>query len=89
MSTFSVFVNFRKDYNRYKAKIFSVNITFDNLFNGISHIIVPQNFIISTCLRYVVIMCVIFRNRVFRFRQKYPLTCRCIFSSPCSEKKCV
>ena len=35
----------------------------------------------------VVIVCIFLRNRVSRFRQKNnPLTCRCNFSSPCSEK---
>ena len=35
----------------------------------------------------VAIVCIFLRNRVSRFRQKNnPLTCRCIFSSPCSEK---
>ena len=40
MSTFSVFVNFLEDYNRYKAETFSVNITFDDLSNDISHFVV-------------------------------------------------
>ena len=53
MSTYTVFVNFLEDYNRYRAEIFSVNITFDKLSNDISHFVVAQNFIISTCLRYV------------------------------------
>ena len=53
MSTFSVFVNFLEDYNRYKAENFSVNITFNDLSNDISHVVVAQNFIICTCLSYV------------------------------------
>ena len=51
MSTYTVFVNFLEDYNRCRAEFFSVNITFDELSNDISHFVVAQNFIISTCLR--------------------------------------
>ena len=51
MSTYTVFVNFLKDYNRYEAEIFSVYITFNELSNDISHFVVAQNFVISTCLR--------------------------------------
>ena len=50
MSTFPVFVNLLKDYNRYKVEIFSVYSTFNKLSNGISFVIVAQNFITSTCL---------------------------------------
>ena len=50
-------LNFLEEYNRYRAEIFSVNITFDELSNDISHFIVAQNFIISTCLSYVDIYC--------------------------------
>ena len=53
MSTFSVFVNFLEDYNKYKAENFSVNITFNDLSNDISYVVVAQNFIICTCLSYV------------------------------------
>ena len=42
-----------EDYNRYKVEIFSVNIIFDDLSNGVSHFVVAQNFIISTCLSKV------------------------------------
>ena len=44
---------FLEDYNRYKVEIFSVNITFDDLSNDVSHFVLAQNFIIFTCLRYV------------------------------------
>ena len=40
MSTFSVFVNFLKDGDRYKAENFRVYITFNDLSNGISFIYV-------------------------------------------------
>ena len=51
ISTFNA--DFLKDYNRYKAEIINVNITFDNLSNDISHVVLARNFIICTCLRYV------------------------------------
>ena len=51
MSTYNVFVNFLEEYNRYRAEIFNVNITFDDLSNDVSHFVVAQNFKISTCLR--------------------------------------
>ena len=44
-------LQFLENGNRYKAEIFSVNITFDDLTNDVSHYDVAQNFIISTCLR--------------------------------------
>ena len=53
MSTFSVFVNFLEDYNRYKAENFSDNIFFNDLSKDISHVVVAQNFIICTCLSNV------------------------------------
>ena len=31
--------NFLQDYNRYKAEIFRVNITFDDLTNDVSHFV--------------------------------------------------
>ena len=40
MSTFWVFVNFLEDYNRYRSENFSVNITFNKLFNGISFVFI-------------------------------------------------
>ena len=40
MSTFSVFVKFLEVYIRYKAENFSVNITFDELCNDVSHFVV-------------------------------------------------
>ena len=36
-----------------RAEIFSVYLTFNGLSNDISHVAVAQNFVISTCLRYV------------------------------------
>ena len=56
MSTFWVFVNFLDYYNRYKVENLSVNLTFNDLSNDISHVVVTQNFIICTCLRYVDIL---------------------------------
>ena len=44
MSTFSEFVTFRENYNRYEVHIFSVNYFFDGLSNDISHFVVAQNF---------------------------------------------
>ena len=73
MSTFWVFTNFLKDYNRYKVEIFRMHLLFNKLSNDISHFDVTQNFVISTCLSYVDIMCIFLRNHVFRLRQKYPL----------------
>ena len=55
MTSFSVFVNFLEDGNRYNYEIFSVYSTFNELSNGISHNAVAQNFIISICLSYDVI----------------------------------
>ena len=68
---FGFFFNFLEDYNRYKAEIFSVHLTFHELSKNISHFVVGQNFIISTCLKYVDIMLIFLRNRVLRLRQKY------------------
>ena len=53
MSPFPVFVNFLEDYNRYRAENFSLYLTFNGLSNDISHFVLAQKFIISTCLRYV------------------------------------
>ena len=50
------FINFLEDENRYKAVIFNVHLYFNKLSNGISHFAIAQNFIISTCLRYVDIL---------------------------------
>ena len=47
------FINFREDYNGYKAENFTANITFDDLSNDVSHFVLAQNFIISTCLSKV------------------------------------
>ena len=47
------FINFLQDLNRYRVEIFSVKTTFDDLSNDVSHFVLAQNFIISTCLRYV------------------------------------
>ena len=47
------FLAFLEDGNRYKVEIFSVNLIFKVLSNFKSHFVVAQNFIISTCLRYV------------------------------------
>ena len=51
MTSCAVFVNFLEDGNRYKAEIFRVYITFNGVSNDVSFVFVPQNFIISTCLR--------------------------------------
>ena len=40
MLTYSDFVNFLEDYNRYKVENFSVNQTFNGLSNDISQIVV-------------------------------------------------
>ena len=53
MSTFWVFVNFLEDYNGYKVEIFGVYLLFNELSNDVSHFVVAQNVIISTCLSYV------------------------------------
>ena len=68
MSTFWVFVNFLEDGDRYKVEVFRVYLTFYGLSNDISHVVVAQIFIICTCLRYVVIVCIFLRNRVFVIR---------------------
>ena len=47
------FVNFLEENNRYKVDIFRINLVFDGLSNDISHFVVTQIFVISTCLRYV------------------------------------
>ena len=73
MSTFTDFVNFLEDGNRYKVEIFSVYLTFKELSDDISFVFVAQNFAISTCLSYVDIMLIFLRNRVFVIGQKYPL----------------
>ena len=49
----NLFVNFLEEYNRYNAEIINVNITFDDLSNDISHVVIAGNFIFCTCLRYV------------------------------------
>ena len=46
-------VNFLENANRYKVQIFSVNITFNGLSNDISHFVVAQNFVMSSCLSKV------------------------------------
>ena len=51
MSTYTDFINFLEDGNRYRAEIFSVYLTFNKLSNDISHFVIAQNFVISTCLR--------------------------------------
>ena len=57
MSTFNTdFVIFLKDYNRCRAEIFSVNEIFNGLSNNISQVKLAQNFVFSTCLRYVDIL---------------------------------
>ena len=53
MSTFTDFVNFFEDCNRYGVEIFSVNVFFKGLSNDIANFVLSQNFIISTCLKYV------------------------------------
>ena len=73
MTSFTDFVNFLENGNRYEVENFSVYLTFNGLSNDISHVVVAQNFIICTCLSYVDIVCVFLRNRVFVIRQKYPL----------------
>ena len=53
MSTYTDFVNFLEDGNRYRAEIFRVHWFFKELSNDISHFVVAQKFLISTCLKYV------------------------------------
>ena len=57
------FVNFLEDGIRYNVEFFKVDEFFNGLSNDVSHFVVAQNFIISTCLRYVDI--VFLRSRVF------------------------
>ena len=57
-STFGIIIQilscqFLENGNRYRIEIFGVNLFFNRLSNDISHFVVAQNFIISTCLRYV------------------------------------
>ena len=40
MSTYTDFINFLKDYNRYKSDIFSVYLTFKELSDDISFVYV-------------------------------------------------
>ena len=40
MSTYTDFINFLKDYNRYKAEIFRVYLTFNKLSNDVSFVLV-------------------------------------------------
>ena len=47
------FIIFLEDYIRYRADIFNLHYCFIGLSNDVSHVVVAQNFIISTCLRYV------------------------------------
>ena len=63
-------INFLEEYNMYRGEIFTVYLTFDGLSYDISFVFVAQNFVISTCLRYVVIVYVFLRNRASRLRQK-------------------
>ena len=51
MSTYTDFVNFLEDDNRYRAEIFSVYSTFNKLSNGTSFVSVTSIFIICICLR--------------------------------------
>ena len=51
ISTFNA--DFLEDYNRYNDENFSVHSYFNELSNDISHFVVAQNFIISTCLSKV------------------------------------
>ena len=48
-----LFCRFLENGNRYRAEIFNVYLTFNGLSSDISHFVLAQNFIISTCLRYV------------------------------------
>ena len=45
-----LFCQFLENGNRYEVDIFSVHLYFNELSNDISHFVVSQNFIISTCL---------------------------------------
>ena len=49
-------LQFLENGNRYKSENFSVNLTFDDLRNDVSHFVVVENFIICTCLSYVDIL---------------------------------
>ena len=69
MSTYTEFVIFLADYNRYRVDIFRVCYTFNGLSNGISHFLVAQNFIISTCLSMST-WCECFSETVFSFKTK-------------------
>ena len=40
MSTYTVFVEFLEDYNRYKFEIFRVYLTFNELSNDVSFVFV-------------------------------------------------
>ena len=73
MSTYTDFINFLEEYNRYNVEIFRVYITCDELSYDITFVFVAQNFYIYTCLSYVDRVFVFLRNRVLRLRQKYPL----------------
>ena len=54
MSTIDLdFVNFLENGNRYEVEFFNLHNYFIGLSNDVSHFVVAQNFIISTCLRYV------------------------------------
>ena len=57
MSTSPEFVDFAEEYKRYKAEISSVDLVFDGLSNDISLTFIAENFIFSTCLRYVDTSC--------------------------------
>ena len=55
MSTFNTdFVNFLENGDRYEVEIFRLIEFFNVLSNDISHVELAENFIISTCLRYVI-----------------------------------
>ena len=45
------FVNFLGEYQRYREDFFRENYFFKGLSNDISHFVLAQNFIFSTCLR--------------------------------------
>ena len=47
------FTSFLGDYNRYGAENFNIHYYFNELSNDISHFVVAQNFITSTCLSKV------------------------------------
>ena len=46
-------INFLEEYNMYRAENFRVYLTFNELFNDVSHFVVAQNYVISTCLSKV------------------------------------